>query len=98
MKGSSMAELIPGIGAGSLLNSQLLAGDRSTRVGAVYRIDYGEAVVLTHDRWKFEAGGIPQYSFLLATAQDINTPQVDDDEVFLGRRVRCTDFLALHTA
>ncbi|MBB5786380.1 helicase HerA domain-containing protein [Jiangella mangrovi] len=80
-----MTELIPGVGAGSLLHSQLLADDRSTRIGAVYRIDYGEAIVLTHDRWKFDAGGIPQYSFLLATAQDINTSQVDDDEVLLLR-------------
>ena len=80
-----MTELIPGVGAGSLLHSQLLADDRSTRIGAVYRIDYGEAIVLTHDKWKFNAGGIPQYSFLLATAQDINTPQIDDDEVLLLR-------------
>lgn len=80
-----MEELIPGVGAGSLLNSQLLADDRSTRIGAIYRIDYNEAIVLTHDRWKFDAGGIPQFSFLLATAQDINTPQVDDDEVLLLR-------------
>lgn len=80
-----MAELFPGVGAGSLLHSQLLADDRSTRIGAIYRLDYGEAVVLTHDKWKFDAGGIAQYSFLLATAQNINTPQVDDDEVLLLR-------------
>jgi hypothetical protein len=48
----------PGVGAGSLLHSQLLADDRSTRIGAVYRIDYGEAIVLTHDKWKFDVGGI----------------------------------------
>lgn len=80
-----MTDLIPGVGAGSLLKSQLLAEDRSTRIGAIYRLDFNEAIVLTHDRWKFETGGIPQYSFLLATAQDINTPQVDDDEVLLLR-------------
>lgn len=80
-----MTELFPGVGAGSLLHSQLLADDRSTRIGAIYKLDYTEAIVLTHDKWKFDAGGIPQYSFLLATAQDINTPQVDDDEVLLLR-------------
>lgn len=80
-----MTELFPGVGAGSLLHSQLLADDRSTRIGAIYKLDYNEAIVLTHDKWKFDAGGIPQYSFLLATAQDINTPQVDDDEVLLLR-------------
>lgn len=58
-----MAELIPGVGAGSLLRSELLADDRSTRIGAVYRLDYNEATVLTHDRWKFEAGGIPNFRF-----------------------------------
>jgi hypothetical protein len=80
-----VTELIPGIGAGSLLRLELLANDRSMRIGAIHRIDYGEAVVLTHDRWKFDAGGIPQFSFLLATAQDINAPEPDDDEVLLLR-------------
>jgi hypothetical protein len=80
-----VSDLFPGVGPGSLLNSQLLADNRSTRIGAIYRLDYAEAIVLTHDRWKFEAGGIPQFSFLLATAQNINTPQVDDDEVLLLR-------------
>jgi hypothetical protein len=91
-----MTDLFPSVGAGSLLRSQLLADDRSTRIGAIYRIDYGEAVVLTHDRWKFDAGGIPQFSFLVATAQDINTPQVDDDEVLL-LRVEGTSPLSLET-
>jgi hypothetical protein len=91
-----MTILIPGVGAGSLLKSQLLLDDRSTRIGAVFRIDYGEAIVLTHDRWKFDAGGIPQYSFLLATAQDINTPQVDDDEVLL-LRVEGTSSLSMES-
>ncbi|MET8757223.1 DUF87 domain-containing protein [Lentzea sp. NPDC004782] len=80
-----MTEFIPGVGAGSLLRSELLADGRSTRIGAIHQIDYGQAVVLTHDRWKFDAGGIPQFSFLLATAQDVYEPHVDDDEVLLLR-------------
>ncbi|WP_370413496.1 helicase HerA domain-containing protein [Streptomyces fradiae] len=80
-----MMEFIPGVGAGSLLRSELLADGRSTRIGAIHQIDYGQAVVLTHDRWKFDAGGISQFSFLLATAQDVNDPRVDDDEVLLLR-------------
>lgn len=80
-----MVDLIPGVGAGTLLQSQLLAEDRSVRVGAIFHVDYTEAVVLTHDRWKFDAGGIPRHSFLIATARDLNTPQVDDDEVLLLR-------------
>ncbi|WP_280333231.1 helicase HerA domain-containing protein [Nocardia wallacei] len=91
-----MTELFPNVGAGALLNSQLLADNRSTRIGAVYRLDYSEAIVLTHDRWKFEAGGIPQFSFLLATAQDLNTPQVDDDEVLL-LRVEGTSSLSMES-
>ena len=71
-------DLIPGVGAGTLLESTLLADDRSVRIGAIHRLDYGEAIVLTHDRWKFDAGGIPQFAFLLATARDIATTGRDD--------------------
>jgi hypothetical protein len=78
-------DLIPGVGAGTLLESTLLADDRSVRIGAIHRLDYGEAIVLTHDRWKFDAGGIPQYAFLLATARDVATAGRDDDEVLLLR-------------
>lgn len=77
--------LIPGVGAGTLLESQLLADDRSTRIGAIYRLDYNEAIVITHDRWKFDAGGIPQYAFLLATARDVGSESREDDEVLLLR-------------
>jgi hypothetical protein len=77
--------LIPGVGAGTLLESELLAEHRSVRIGAVHRLDYGEAIVLTHDRWKFDSGGIPQYAFLLATARGIDNNSHDDDEVLLLR-------------
>lgn len=80
-----MSELIPGVGSGTLLHSELLEDERSIRVGAIYRLDYHEAVVLTHDKWKFNAGGIAQHSFLLATAQNPKDPRVDDDEVLLLR-------------
>jgi hypothetical protein len=88
--------LIPGVGAGTLLESQLLADDRSTRIGAIYRLDYSEAIVLTHDRWKFDAGGIPQYAFLLATARDVDSDSHDDDEVLL-LRVQGTAPLAMES-
>jgi hypothetical protein len=77
--------LIPGVGPGTVLESVLLADDRSIRIGAIYRLDYTEAVVLTHDRWKFDAGGIPLYAFLLATARDVDSQSNDDDEVLLLR-------------
>lgn len=51
--------------------------------------------MLTHDKWKFEAGGIPQYSFLIATAHDAANPG-DDDEVLL-LRVEGTASLALES-
>lgn len=77
--------LFPGVGAGTLLESTLLAETRSIRIGAIHRLDYSEAIVLTHDKWKLEAGGIPQYTFLLATARDIDGDSHDDDEVLLLR-------------
>lgn len=84
-RGPQMSELIPGVGAGTLLHSALLEDERSIRIGAIYQLDYHQAIVLTHDKWKFNAGGIAQHSFLLATAQDPNNPQTDDDEVLLLR-------------
>jgi len=88
--------LIPGVGTGALLESKLLADDRSIRVGAIHRLDYHEAIVLTHDRWKFDAGGIPQHAFLLATARDIGSNSNDDDEVLL-LRVEGTASLAMES-
>jgi hypothetical protein len=87
-------ELIPGVGAGTLLGSELLSDERSIRIGAIHRLDYGEAIVLTHDKWKFDAGGIPQFAFLLATAMDVDAAGHDDDEVLL-LRVEGTSPLAM---
>lgn len=86
---------IPGLGEGAILQSKLLADDRAIRIGAIQRLDYHEAIVLTHDKWKFDAGGISQYSFLIATAHDANNPG-DDDEVLL-LRVEGTAPLALES-
>ncbi|MFI8069727.1 helicase HerA domain-containing protein [Streptomyces sp. NPDC086033] len=80
-----MVDLIPHVGAGTLLESVLLADDRAVRVGAIQALDFGRAIVITHDRWKAETGGIPQFSFLLATAREIGTGGGDDDEVLLLR-------------
>ncbi|MFB9574999.1 helicase HerA domain-containing protein [Streptomyces yanii] len=80
-----MVDLIPHVGAGTLLESVLLADDRAVRVGAIQALDFDRATVITHDRWKAETGGIPQFSFLLATAREIGTGGGDDDEVLLLR-------------
>ena len=63
----------------------MLADDRAVRVGAIQGLNYGRAVVITHDKWKEEVGGIPQYTFLLATAREIGSGGGDDDEVLLLR-------------
>lgn len=90
-----MPDIIPGVGAGALLEAELLADGRSIRIGAIHRLDFDEAIVLTHDKWKFDAGGIPQFAFLLATAKDIGTTG-DDDEILL-LRVEGTASLAMES-
>lgn len=80
-----MADLIPNVGAGTLLERNLLADDRAVRVGAIHQLDFDRAVVITHDRWKAEVGGIPQFAFLLATAREVGDGGGDDDEVLLLR-------------
>lgn len=80
-----MSDLIPRVGAGTTLEAVLLADDRAVRVGAIQALNYSRAVVITHDRWKADVGGIPQYSFLLATAREPGTGGGDDDEVLLLR-------------
>lgn len=83
--GVGVSNLFPGVGAGTRLEADLLADGRAVRIGAIQRMDYDHAVVLTHDRWKFDAGGIPQFCFLLATARELSAPDPDDDEVLLLR-------------
>jgi Helicase HerA, central domain len=80
-----MSDLIPNVGAGALLEQTLLADDRAVRVGAVQTLNYDRAIVITHDKWKADVGGIPQYAFLLATAREIGSGGGDDDEVLLLR-------------
>jgi hypothetical protein len=80
-----MADLIPNVGAGTLIEQTLLADDRAVRIGAIHTLDYSRAVVLTHDRWKADVGGIAQYAFLLATAREVGAAGGDDDEVLLLR-------------
>ncbi|GIM95690.1 helicase HerA domain-containing protein [Paractinoplanes toevensis] len=80
-----MLDLIPNVGAGTILERELLADERAVRIGAIQTLDYNRAVVITHDRWKSETGGIPQFSYLIATAREIGSGGGDDDEVLLLR-------------
>lgn len=79
------SQLIPGVGPGALLQSELLDEGRAVRVGAIHRIGFDEAVVLTHDKWKHDVGGIARHEFLLATARNVTSQGFDDDEVLLLR-------------
>ena len=80
-----MPDLIPNVGTGTLLEATLLADNRAVRVGAIQALDYNRAVVITHDKWKADVGGLPQYCYLLATAREIGHGGGDDDEVLLLR-------------
>ncbi|MGV3712851.1 helicase HerA domain-containing protein [Pseudolysinimonas sp.] len=85
-------------GKGKTLASALLAKGNSIRIGGIHRLDFAKATVLTHDMWKSQAGGIPQFSFLLATAADITSTDDsgEDDEVLL-LRVEGTAALSLES-
>jgi hypothetical protein len=57
-------------------------------VGGIYTMGFDECLVLTNDRWKKQAGGIPQHCFLLATAMTPGgAPDIEDEEVILLRVV-----------
>ena len=68
----------------SVLHHQLLAGAKL--VGGVFHLDFHSALVSTDDKWKSDAGGVPQHSFLLATVMPLDEPgEPDDEEVILLR-------------
>jgi Helicase HerA, central domain len=69
----------------SLLHTELLAGAK--QVGGIYQLDFQTAMISTDDRWKAEAGGIPQHSFLLATVMPLGAPADPEDEEVLLLRV-----------
>jgi hypothetical protein len=58
----------------------LLGDYKQNLVGYVYSMNFNEALILTNDAWKAKVGGIPHYSFLVASAFD---PErfADSDEI-----------------
>jgi len=80
----NVTDLFVGLASARELSSTFLEGEVYP-VGGIYQIDYDRALVLTNDRWKAAAGGIPQHCFLLATAKRVDGTEVDDDEVILLR-------------
>jgi len=81
---SNVTDLFAGLASARELSSTFLEGEVHP-VGGIYQIDYDRALVLTNDRWKTAAGGIPQHCFLIATAKRVDGTEVDDDEVLLLR-------------
>jgi hypothetical protein len=83
--GSSLKDLIPHVGAGTLIEQTLLADDRAVRIGAIGSLTFDRAIVITQDKWKRQVGGIARHEFLLATAREAGSADEDDDEVLLLR-------------
>jgi hypothetical protein len=79
----------------SVLHQQLLGG--ALPVGGIYHLDFAKALVSTDDKWKSDAGGIPQHSFLLATVLPLDQAGDTDDEEVLLLRVDDTCMLPRQT-
>lgn len=57
--------------------------DNSTLIGGVYYMDYDECVIVSNDRWKDTAGGVPRHCFLLATAANWQDPdEFKEDDAY----------------
>lgn len=57
--------------------------DNSTLIGGVYYMDYDECVIVSNDRWKDTAGGVPRHCFLLATAANWQDPDdFNEDDAY----------------
>lgn len=57
--------------------------DGSALIGGVYYMDYDEAVIVSNDRWKDRAGGVPRHCYLLATAADWENPaDFEEDDAY----------------
>lgn len=75
----------------------------SRHVGFTIHASYGDMVVMTNDRWRHEADGMPMNSYLIATAVDIDNfstaDPIDKRAILLrivGRTEIATDRDALH--
>jgi len=64
--------------------------DDSDLIGGVYYMNYDECVIVSNDRWKDEAGGVPRHSYLLATATDWDNPEEFEEEDAYAILLRAT--------
>lgn len=62
----------------------------SDLIGGVYYMNYGECVIVSNDKWKDEAGGVPRHSYLLATATDWDNPEEFEEEDAYAILLRAT--------
>jgi hypothetical protein len=62
----------------------------SDLIGGVYYMNYDECVIVSNDKWKDEAGGVPRHSYLLATATDWDNPEEFKEEDAYAILLRAT--------
>jgi hypothetical protein len=64
--------------------------EESDLIGGVYYMNYDECVIVSNDKWKDEAGGVPRHSYLLATATDWDDPEEFEEEDAYAILIRAT--------
>lgn len=64
--------------------------EKSQLIGGVYYMDYNECIVVSNDKWKDSAGGVPRHCFLLATATDWENPEDFSEEDAYAMLLRTT--------
>jgi len=52
----------------------------SQLIGGVYYMEYDQCTIVTNDRWKDEANGVPRHCYLLATAANWEDPEEFEEE------------------
>ncbi len=64
--------------------------ESSDLIGGVYYMNYDECVIVSNDKWKDEAGGVPRHCYLLATATDWENPEEFEEEDAYAMLLRST--------
>jgi len=62
----------------------------SNLIGGVYYMNYDECVIVSNDKWKDDAGGVPRHCYLLATATDWDDPNEFEEEDAYALLLRAT--------
>ncbi len=62
----------------------------SDLIGGVYYMNYDECVIVSNDKWKDEAGGVPRHSYLVATATNWDNPEEFEEEDAYAILLRAT--------